>query len=156
MKHIAVICCLLATSAVAQPQAEPERVSPESAITIGVGQIETLKFRSSFGTVSVATDGIVQLVPQSDRTLTLYGRAPGTTLLTVRNDRGDEIYSAFVNVSQEPGRVVRLYGRNVPDYTGFYCTDVACGRADKELGSSREPSRTEQTIIHRGGNRAPD
>lgn len=150
MKRLALVCCLLAAPAYGQPLEEPERVSPESAITIGVGQTETLKFRSSFGTVSVATDGIVQLIPQSDRTLTLYGRAPGTTLLTVRSDRGDEIYSAFVNVSPEPGHVVKLYGRNVPDYVGFYCTDVVCGRADKELGGSREPSRSEQTIIHRG------
>jgi hypothetical protein len=150
MKRLAVICCPLATPVFAQPQEEPERVVPETTISIGIGRAETLRFKSTFGVVNVATEGIVQAIPQSDRVLTLYGKAEGTTLLTVRTDRGDEIYSATVSVTQEPGRVVRLYGRrDVPDYTGFYCTDRACGRADKELNGSREPTRTIETIINR-------
>ena len=150
MKHVFVICCLLATPALAQPQEQPERIVPEAAISIGIGRSETLRFRSSFGVVNVATQGIVQAIPQSDRVLTLYGQAEGTTLLTVRTNNGDEIYSATVSVTQEPGHVVRLYGDpKVRDYTGFYCTETACGRADKELNGARDVSST--TVVTPGG-----
>ena len=140
----------LSVPVLAQPREEPERLAPEASISVGVGRAEILRFRTAFGTVNVATQGIVQAIPQSDHVLTLYGEKEGATILTVRTDKGEEIYSATVSVTQEPGRVVRLYGRrDVPDYTGFYCTTAACGRADKELNGSREPTRTIETIINR-------
>ena len=136
---------------------QPERVLPEAAISVGIGQSQTFRFKSNFTSAGTVTEGVVEVLPQSDRVLTLVGKAVGGTILIVRGDDGREIYSASVQVTPEPGHVVRLYGKpGVPDYVGFFCTDVACGRADKELGGSREPSRTEQTIIHRSGNPARD
>ncbi|HXI40267.1 MAG TPA: pilus assembly protein N-terminal domain-containing protein [Bryobacteraceae bacterium] len=157
LKSVGVLAALgLASAAYAQPQEQPERLVPEASISVGVGRAEILRFRTAFGSVNVATQGIVQAIPQSDHVLTLYGEKEGVTYLTVRTDKGEEIYSATVSVTQEPGHVVKLYGKAATDYVGFYCTESGCGRADRELNGSREPSRSEQTIIHRSAPRGQD
>lgn len=149
MKRLGLICCLLATPAVAE---QPERLVPSATIAVGVGHTERLKFKANFGAINVASQGVVQATAQSDRVMTLFGQAEGVTTVSVQAPNGEEIYSATVVVSAEPGHVVRIYGRkDIPDYTGFYCTATFCGRADKELGGIREPSSKSITYTDPSG-----
>ncbi len=149
---IAIGLAVLVQGALAET---PERVLPEAAMSIGIGRSETLRFQSAFDQINVSSQGIVQATAQSDHVMTLLGQAPGVAIVTVR-DGARELYSVAVEVTTEPGRIVKLYNGKSPDYVGYYCTDAACGRADKELNGSREAQRSEQTIIHREGNRVRD
>lgn len=130
------------------------RVVPESSLSIMVGRSETLRFRSSFDSVSVSNQGIVQASARTDRVLTLVGEAEGEAIVSVRNG-AEELYNVLVQITPEPGHVVRLYSRGSSDFVGYYCNQVGCGRADKELNGRREAARTEQTVIHRQGSPVP-
>jgi hypothetical protein len=145
-----LLCTVLVSPALAQPQDKPERLEPADMISIAVGHSQSFRFKVPFDSVAVAAQGIVQASAQSDHVLSLYGQAEGVTVLSVRS-KGQEVYVATVQITTEPGHTVRIYGttskdKTVPDYTGFFCTEVFCGRADKELAGSRDPSSRSVTV----------
>lgn len=136
---------LLATPAFAE---QPVRVVPDTSLSIPVGRSETLRFKSSFDSISVSNQGVVQASARTDRVLTLFGEAEGEAIVTVRSGP-EEIYSVTVRITAEAGHTVKIYGHKNSDYVGYYCTSTACGRSDKELNGRREPQRTESTVNHR-------
>ncbi len=128
---------ILAGSAWAQPETRPETLTTEDRYDLAIGQATKLSFPTIFDRIDLTADGIVQAKPLSDRVMTLQGLAEGEVIMTVFAG-SKELYSATVVVGAERGHVVRMYDGRHRDYTGFYCTDTACGRADKELNGARD------------------
>jgi Flp pilus assembly secretin CpaC len=147
LKLLGVMTALIIAAPASAEQ--PDRVLPEASLAIGVGRSETFRFKSTFDNINVSNKGIVQATAQSDHVMTLFGEAEGGAVVTVR-DGGRILYTVEIQITPEVGHIVRMYGRpGVTDYVGFYCTEISCGRADKEFNGSREPTRSIQTIINR-------
>ncbi len=140
---------LLASAAYAQPETRPEVVTTEDHYDLAVGQATKLAFPTIFDRVDLTSDGVIQARPLSDRVLTLQGLAPGEVIMTVFAG-SKALYSATVIVGAERGHTVKFYDGRTRDYTGFYCTDVDCGRADKELNGARDVTST--TVVTPSGN----
>jgi hypothetical protein len=148
MKRLALAFLLLSSPAWAQPDTTPTVVTPQDVINLSVGQATKLQFPTVYDQVNLTSDVIVQVKPITDKVMTLQGLAEGETIMTVMAGN-KEVFSATIIVGAERGHVVRIYDNRYRDYTGFYCTDLACGRADKELNGSREVSST--TVVTPGG-----
>ncbi len=129
----------------------PQEIIPKDRISVAIGQSQTLKFNSAFKTIAVSSKGTVEAMATTDHIMTITGLLEGEALLTVLGTDGDELYRAIVSVTPEPGHIVRIYDNKSPDYTGFYCTEVHCGRANKELNGAREVSSQTTTAIPGGG-----
>ncbi len=148
MRAILVGLALLVAPAWAQPDTAPQVVTPTDTILLSVGQATKLQFPGPFDQVNITSDAVVQVKPITDRTMTLQGLGEGEAILTVMSGI-KEIYSVVVVVGAERGHTVRLYDGKSRDYTGYYCTDAACGRADKELNGARDVSST--SVVTPGG-----
>ncbi|MET3332478.1 MULTISPECIES: pilus assembly protein N-terminal domain-containing protein [Bradyrhizobium] len=139
---------LMAGPVLAQP---PAIVEPKDVIDLSVGESRTLVFDKPFNNPVVVTRGTAELIPQTDRTLTVAGLAPGRTLIIV-NQSGEEPYVAAINVTPSSGHLVKLYGMGGKDYIGWYCSETGCGRADldKKLANGgrdpNEPSSVTTTV----------
>jgi hypothetical protein len=145
MKQLAWALVLLSSPAWAQPDNRPEMGTTQDTYNLAVGQATKLNFPTIFDRIDLTTDAVVQAKPLTDRTMTLQGLAEGEAIMTVFVG-GRELYSATIIVGAERGHAVRIYDGRSKDYLGFYCTDSACGRADKELNGSREVSSASTTI----------
>lgn len=129
---------LIAAPALAQP---PAIVESNDVIDLAVGESRTLVFEKAFKDPMLVTHGTAELIPQTDRTLTVAGLAPGRTLMIV-NQPGEEPYVAAINVTPSSGHLVKLYGVGGKDYIGWYCSQTGCGRADldkKLANGGRDP-----------------
>ena len=148
MRRLVVLMAVLAAGmgeVVAQPDTAPQVVTPQETINLAVGQATKLVFPVPFDQINMPSDAIVQAKPVTDRVMTLQGLAEGETIMTVMAGNR-EVWSGTVIVGAERGHTVRIYDRNSKDYLGFYCTDTACGRADKELNGARDVTSVTRTI----------
>jgi hypothetical protein len=148
----------LMTAAHAQPQPEtqpPEVIDTQNTISVGAGQAQKIRLPVAFDNIFFGAKDVVEATPLSDRVLVLQGLAPGQTIMIARKD-GKEVYSAIVAVTVDPGSVVKIYGQlhrgdiGGRDYMSYYCTDISCGRADKELSGARDVTG-ETTTTYPGG-----
>lgn len=117
----------------------------QDTYNLAVGQAMKLVFPVPFADVFITADVIATRIV-TDQVLTLNGTSEGEAILTVNDARGKEVYSATVIVGAERGHTVRLYDSKSKDYLGFYCTNTACGRADKELNGAREVSSSTTVV----------
>jgi hypothetical protein len=148
MKRLALALLLLSSPALAQPETRPGVATTEDVINLAVGQATKLNFPTVFDRIDLTTDTVVQARPLTDKAMTLQGLAEGEVIMTVFAGNR-EVYSATIVVGAERGHTVKLYDRTTRDYTGYYCTDLGCGRADKELNGARDVSST--TVVTPGG-----
>jgi len=139
-RFILALCSLLLLSSVAQAE-RPEPTEFDDTLNLSVGQSEALRFKGEIANVNVASNGVVKVTPQSDHVLTFTGESIGSTVIFVYGPNG-LMYSAKLVVLPDPGRVVRVYGHDGKDYVGFHCTEIFCGRSDKELGGARETGKS--------------
>jgi hypothetical protein len=145
---IFVIVLLVSGNAWAQSRAampEVEVIGPRDSINIAVGQATKLRFPVPFDRIDLTSDTIAKANPITDQSLTLQGLSPGESLITVFSG-ARELWSGSVIVGAERGHTVKLYDGKSKDFTGYYCTDVGCGRADKELNGAREVSSVTTVI----------
>jgi hypothetical protein len=141
------VALMMSAAAYAQPDRAPRVITPEDTINLAVGQSTKLEFPGVFDQVNLTSD-VVQVKPISDRVMTLQGLAEGSAIMTVMSG-SKEVYSVSIVVGAELGHTVKFYDGRSKDYTGYYCTDVNCGRADKELNGARDVSST--TVVTPGG-----
>ncbi len=138
MKRWLLVTALLFSAGNAVAQA-PQEVIPEGEIWLAVGQIKIFRFEETIGRVNVVTQGQVEATPQSDRQISLVGVAAGSTQMFVFNPDGKRLYGATVNVTSEPGRIVKMYGTGKnndlynPGFTAMSCNEFGCARPDKDL-----------------------
>ena len=126
---------------VAHAQPPQEVTIPEQdTITLQPGQWRTFKFNESVKEIGTPTEGIVQITPQSDRTFTFQGIAPGDALVIARAEDGHVVHSMVITVE---GHLVKLYGYpDVKDYISYPCTKTGCGRADPDAPKAGSESVT--------------
>ena len=78
-------------------------------------------------TVVVGNANLVDVIPQSDRILSLSGKAPGSTNIILLDDAGAEVYSALVNIA---GRhtageiIVHVAGGSIHSYQTYHCNPL--------------------------------
>ena len=128
---------VLAGSAFAQPDTSPTLSVPEDSISMSVGQSQRLNFPTVFDRIELSAPDVVQAKPLSDRVMTLHGVGAGETLMTVFAGN-QELYSAILNVSAEPGHLVKLYANGKNDDTNaghvaVFCNERGCGRPDRDM-----------------------
>lgn len=134
---------------------EPEVIQPNGALNLVVGEARTLKFQEAFKSATAAVKNVVDIIPQSDHTLTITGVEPGETVMFLQDDGGRSIYTAAISVAPSPGHLVKIYGKtSTKDFVGFYCSSTGCGRADLDKKASNggrdpdEPASQSVTVTH--------
>jgi hypothetical protein len=130
MKRLIYLGFLLAIGpALAQPL---EEVIASDTMVLRVQQTRTFTFNSPVKEIKLADAGVAAILPESDRTFNFRGIAQGQTLMTAYGQNGNVIYRANISVQQEFG-FVKIYGSSTKDFVGYYCTELGCGRGDKDL-----------------------
>ena len=74
---------------------------PSVPITVVEDRAVVIESALPFVEVSVAQPGVVEVSPLSDRTLYVFGRARGTTTLTLLGEGGQLITNALVHVTPD-------------------------------------------------------
>nr|WP_246251143.1 pilus assembly protein N-terminal domain-containing protein [Bradyrhizobium cajani] len=135
--HCRVFAALALLTGVANAQ-PPQEVIATDTIELRAQQARTFSFDQPVNKVTLSTDGVAQVTPETDRTLTIKGMAPGRTLMTAYAPDGKIIHRSNIKVEQTEG-YVKIYGGRGPDgkrsadFTGYYCTTFGCGRADPDV-----------------------
>jgi hypothetical protein len=131
-RFVLLAALLLAAPALAQP---PREIMSDDRVELRIGQTRTFEFDKPYTGFSIASDAVVKINVQTDRTFTLLGSGPGESLVTI-NFKDDDVHRMNVVVG---GRTVRIYGtgKDEKDYVGYFCTSTDCGRAD---GDAPQPS----------------
>lgn len=131
-RFVLLAALLLAAPALAQP---PREIMSDDRVELHIGQTRTFEFDKPYTGFSIASDAVVKINVQTDRTFTLLGSGPGESLVTI-NFKDDDVHRMNVVVG---GRTVRIYGtgKDEKDYVGYFCTSTDCGRAD---GDAPQPS----------------
>jgi hypothetical protein len=111
----------------------PQVVAPDEQIELAIGESRTLKFSDSIQSAHTTAKGVAEIVPQTDRIVTVSGVAPGQTLMWVQDTTGRTTYTATITVSAGIGHLVRIYRSDKKDFIGFHCNETACGRADLDV-----------------------
>jgi hypothetical protein len=146
MKRLALAFVLLAGPAWAQPQQQPpEVINVDNAIEVAVGEAKVLRFGQAFASPVMTTKDIADIIPQTDRMLTITGLSPGATAFFLKDDKDRVIYTGSIVVTPSSGSLVKIYG-NVPgprakDYVSYYCNQTGCSRAnpEKRTAGGRDP-----------------
>lgn len=148
MKRLALLLLLLSGPAWAQA---PQILKSDARIEIGgIGESQTLRFPQPYKSFETVPKGVVNLLPQSDRQITLTGTEAGQALMYIYDDQDRVMYTATVSVLLGLGHSVKLYGsrRGSKDYVGYYCNDASCGRADLDKRSGgRDPDDPVATTV---------
>lgn len=140
----------LIVSSFAQP---PVEITGADTIRLQPGQSRVLEFDQSVGTIHLADDDVVEVLPgQTDRAFTFRALKSGTTIMTAYTPDGRLLHRSKVTVA---GTLVKIYGAGTADekksdYVGYICTEFGCGRADPEI--EKKPTTSTVTRRTRNGN----
>jgi hypothetical protein len=116
---------LLAGGAFAQPLKE---VVADEEIRLQPGQGRMFEFGEPVDTIGTAVDGIVRIVPSTDRTFTFQAISSGKVLAEAFAKDGHVIKRMMIVVEGGPVRVQRW---PAGDATSYICTDIGgCDPAD--------------------------
>lgn len=129
----------------AQP---PREIAVTDSIEMQVGQTKILQFDQQISKVSTTSDGLVEVVPQSDRTFTVRAVESGSTILVAYGKDGGVAHQMNIDVA---GHMVKIYGQGLGKkgmgFIGVICTGASCGRPDPDVvpaPSSTTISETKQ------------
>ncbi len=121
----------LTVSSVAQP---PQELVGTDTMRLQPGEARVFTFDQPVTKITLADDGVVQIVPESDRVFTFRALKSGAVLMSAFSPENKLIHRSNIVVS---GGMVRIYGTlerdERRDYVGYICTEFGCGRADPEL-----------------------
>lgn len=145
MKKFVVLAALLLLAAPAIAQnSKPTEIIAKDTIELQPGEARVFNFDRAIGGIALTLDGVVQVVPNSDRVFTFRALRAGTVLMTASAPDGATVYQANILVG---GRTVKMYGteprraqqqqrsarRQGSDYVGYLCTSTGCGRANPDI-----------------------
>lgn len=130
MKRLLLLALLLGCgAAVAQPM---EEITTPNTVELRVQQTRTFSFDRPVKNISLSAKDVVEVIPESNRIFNFRGLSQGQTLMTAYGPDDRVVYQANISVLQAGG-FVKIYGLTTgKDFTGFYCTEYGCGRADKD------------------------
>lgn len=116
--------------------AQQREIDVQDTIDLKLGQVRAFLFDRPFSRISLTSDTIARVTPETDQTLTVEGLKPGTTLLTVYGNDGAVVLRSNIVVNRVGAGLVKIYGQNKDkrgDYIGAYCTSTGCGRQDDDV-----------------------
>ena len=127
----AIGALMLAGFAQVRAQA-PREVVATDTIELRAEQARTFAFDEPVTKFTLSSDGIAQIIPETDRTFTVRALAPGRVLMTAYAPDGRVVHRSNIVVGQTEG-FVKIYGDpEIKDFVGFYCSNSGCGRADPD------------------------
>lgn len=158
MKQFALACIfvLLCGSAFAQP---PVEVTPDDAIELSPGETKVVEFDQPVTDVKIAGDGLVKIIPMTDRTYSIQALNSGRTVAIAYGPNGKEVHRFGIGVA---GHLVKIYGQLPPlskpgakagdEYHSFICTDHGCGRVNPDIVSGPSAAIISDTKTDKDGN----
>jgi len=131
----AICAAVFIGQARAQPQGQPQaprEVIAVDTIALRAEQARTFAFDEPVTKFTLSSEGVAQIIPETDRTFTVRALAPGRVLLTAYAPDGRVVHRSNIVVAQTEG-FVRVYGlADAKDFLGFYCSNTGCGRVDPD------------------------
>jgi Flp pilus assembly secretin CpaC len=125
----AISAALLAGHADAQA---PREVLATDTIELRAEQARTFAFDEPVTKFTLSSEGVAQVIPETDRTFTIRALTPGRVLMTAYAQDGRVVHRSNIVVGQTEG-FVKIYGNpELKDFVGFYCSNTGCGRADPD------------------------
>jgi hypothetical protein len=122
----------LTVSAFAQT---PREMTAADTLGLRIGQTKAFSVDRSIVSFENTSETVAKVATiGSDQQFIIQGVGPGEALITVNYANGS-FYRFSVLVG---GRIVRIYsgkGDNAKDYTGHFCTETECSRADTDIAA---------------------
>lgn len=128
----AISAAFLISSANAQP---PQEIVAVDTIELKAGQARSFSFDQAVGKITTGAEGVAEVIPDTDRTFTIKGLAPGQVMMTAYAPDGKVIHRSNIAVSPN-STVIKIYGdkTTVGGYSTYYCSDPGgCSRANPEI-----------------------
>jgi hypothetical protein len=126
----AIGVAIFAGQAQAQTQA-PREIIATDTIELRAEQARTFAFDEPVTKFTLSSEGIAQIIPETDRTFTVRALAPGRVLMTAYGPDGRVVHRSNILIGPTEG-LVKVYGRPEKDFVGYYCSNMGCGRADPD------------------------
>jgi hypothetical protein len=134
MRFILTLAAYAAMTVSAFAQTPREITAPDT-LGLRIGQTKAFFVDRPIVSLENTSETVVKVTTgSSDQQFNIQGVGPGEALITVNYANGG-LYRFTVNVG---GRIVRIYsgkGDNAKDYTGHFCTDTECSRADTDIAA---------------------
>jgi Flp pilus assembly secretin CpaC len=133
MRSLIIGCAMSAALVAGHVRAQPpHEVVATDTIEMRAEQARTFAFDEPVSRFSLSSEGVAQVVPETDRTFTVRALAPGRVLMTAYAPDGRVVHRSNIIVAQTEG-FVKIYGDpEIKDFVGFYCSNTGCGRADPD------------------------
>lgn len=135
MRSLFLGCAIAAATIVWQAQAQsqaPREVVATDTIDLRAEQARTFAFDEPVTKFTLSSEGVAQVIPETDRTFTVRALTPGRVLMTAYAPDGRVVHRSNIVVGPTEG-FVKIYGDpEVKDFVGFYCSNSGCGRADPD------------------------
>lgn len=128
----AIIAALLTSGSNAQP---PQEIVAVDTIEVKAGQARSFSFDQAVGKITTGAEGVAEIIPDTDRTFTVKGLAPGQVMMTAYAPDGKVIHRSNIAVSAA-STVIKIFGDKaaVGGYSTYYCsTPGGCSRANPEI-----------------------
>ncbi|WP_338699124.1 pilus assembly protein N-terminal domain-containing protein [Bradyrhizobium sp. 26S5] len=128
----AISAALLIGSSNAQP---PQEIIAVDTIELKAGQARSFSFDQAVGKITTGAEGVAEVIPDTDRTFTIKGLAPGQVMMTAYAPDGKVIHRSNIAVSAN-STVIKIFGDKtaVGGYSTYYCSiPGGCSRANPEI-----------------------
>jgi len=155
MKRFAIVAALalLSGAALAQP---PVEVTPDDSIELQPGEIKVVEFDQPVQDIKIAGDGLVKVVPMTDRTYAVQALGPGSTVAIAYGPGGKEVHRFGIGVA---GHLVKIYGQGPTpslktgdEYNSYICSPRGCGRVNTDVTSGPSAAIISDTKTDKDGN----
>lgn len=135
MRSLLIGCAISAAIFAGQAQAQtqaPREVVATDTIELRAEQARTFAFDEPVTKFTLSSEGVAQIIPETDRTFTVRAVTPGRVLMTAYAPDGRVVHRSNIVVGPTEG-LVKIYGHpEIKDFVGFYCSNMGCGRADPD------------------------
>jgi len=133
MRSFLIGCALSAVILAGYAQAQvPREITATDTIELRAEQARTFAFDEPVNKFNLSAEGVAQVIPETDRTFTVRGLAPGRVLMTAYAQDGHVVHRSNIVVGPTEG-LIKIYGHpEIKDFLGYYCSTSGCGRADPD------------------------
>ena len=133
MRSLLIGCAIGAAILAGRVQAQaPREIVATDTIEMRAEQARTFAFDEPVTKFTLSSEGVAQVIPETDRTFTVRALTSGRVLMTAYAPDGHVVHRSNIVVGPTEG-LVKVYGHpEVKDFVGFYCSSAGCGRADPD------------------------
>lgn len=133
MRGLLISCAMSAAILAGHANAQaPREVVANDTIELRAEQARTFAFDEPVTKFTLSSEGVAQVIPETDRTFTVRALAQGRVLMTAYAPDGRIVHRSNIVVGPSEG-FVKIYGDSKgKDFVGFYCSNNGCARADPD------------------------